>query len=93
MHNVILLGKENKELRAANVKQKQKRTRSKRQIPHEEGLSVSEARELIEAPIEAQIAPGILQEGHVSLPLQPHTRPPRGCGICRVPGHRRDMSR
>jgi hypothetical protein len=86
MHNGILLAKENNELRAANEKKKQKRTRSKRQIPQEESLSVSEARELIEAPI----APGTPQEGRISLPLQPRTRPPRACGICRAPGHRRE---
>jgi hypothetical protein len=40
MQGAILLAKENKELRAANEKQKQKRARSKRQIPAEEGLSV-----------------------------------------------------
>ena len=90
LHKIIFSEKDNKELRAANEKQKQKRNRSKRQIPHEEGLTVLEARELIEAPIEAPIAPDIPQEGHISLPLQQRTRPPRGCGICRVPGHRRE---
>ena len=75
MHKFIFSDKENKDLQAANEKQKQKRTRSRRQVPHEEGLSVSEARELTEAPIEAQIAPGIPQEDHNSLPLQPRTRP------------------
>ena len=67
MHKFIFSEKENKDLRAANEKQKQKRTRSRRQIALEEGLSVSEARELIEASIEAQTAPGIPQEGHTSL--------------------------
>ena len=90
MHKFIFSEKENKDLQAANEKQKQKRTRSRRQIAYEEGLSVSEAHGLIEASIEAQTAPGIPQEGHTSLPIQPPTRPPRGCGICRVPGHRRE---
>jgi hypothetical protein len=40
MQGAILLAKENKELRAASEKQKQKRARSKRQIPAEEGLLV-----------------------------------------------------
>ena len=40
MQGAILLAEENKELRAANEKQKQKRARSKRHIPTEEGLSV-----------------------------------------------------
>ena len=56
MQSAAILEKEVKDLRALNVKQKQKRTRSRRQIPHEEGLSVSEALELIEAPIETPIA-------------------------------------
>ena len=87
---VVFLASENKELRAENEKQKQKRTRSRRQIPHEKGLSVSEAHELIEAPVEAPIAPGTPQEGRISQTLQPHMRRPRGCGICRTPGHRRE---
>ena len=69
MHKFIFSEKENKDLWAANEKQKQKRTCSRRQIAHEEGLSVSEARGLIEASIEAQTAPGIPQEGHTSLPI------------------------
>ena len=47
MQGAILLAKENKELCTANEKQKQKRTRSRRQIPAEEGLSVQEASALI----------------------------------------------
>ena len=57
MQSAAILEKEVSDLRALNVKQKQKRTRSKRQIPREEGLSVSEACELIEAPIKTPIAP------------------------------------
>ena len=40
MQGAILLAEENKELRTANEKQKQKRARSKRHIPTEEGLLV-----------------------------------------------------
>ena len=47
IQGTILLAKENKELRATTEKQKQKRTRSRRQIPAEEGLSVQEASTLI----------------------------------------------
>ena len=88
MQSAILLAKENKELRAANEKQKQKRTRSRRLIPAEEGLSVQEASVLIMQQQEATEAPppgpGIPGESAI----QPRTRPPRGCGICRLPGHR-----
>ena len=90
MHNSILLAKENNELRAANEKKKQKCTQSKRQIPHEGGLSASEALELVGAPIEALIAPAPPQQGQPLPHLQPRTRAPWGCGICRVPGHRRE---
>ena len=90
MQGAILLAKENKELRAANEKQKQKRTRSRRQIPAEEGLSVQEASALIMQQQEATEGPpsgsGIPQESAI----QPRTRRPRGCGICRLPGHRRE---
>jgi hypothetical protein len=50
MQGAILLAKENTDLRAANEKQKQKRARSRRQIPAEEGLSVQEASQLISLP-------------------------------------------
>ena len=53
MQGAILLAKENKELRAANEKQKQKRTSSRKQIPAKEGLSVQEASALITEPVEA----------------------------------------
>ena len=49
----IFSEKENKDLQAVNKKQKQKQTHSRRQIAHEEGLSVSKAHELIEASIKA----------------------------------------
>ena len=59
-------------------------------MPLTEGLSVSEASSLIaqsEEATEAHLPPQ--PTGH-SLPLQPPARPPWGCGICRVPGHRRE---
>ncbi|OQE00361.1 hypothetical protein PENVUL_c053G04969, partial [Penicillium vulpinum] len=72
IQGTILLAKENKELRAANEKQKQKRTRSRRQIPTEEGLSVQEASALIMQQQEATEAPlpgpGIPRESAI----QPH---------------------
>ena len=57
IQGAILLAEENKELRAANEKQKQKRARSKRHIPTEKGLSVQEASILIIQPGEATEAP------------------------------------
>jgi hypothetical protein len=49
MHSAVLLAEENRGLRAANAKKRQKRSRSTRQIPHDTGLSASEARTLIQA--------------------------------------------
>ncbi|OQE36769.1 hypothetical protein PENCOP_c011G05630, partial [Penicillium coprophilum] len=73
MQGAILLAKENKELRATNEKQKQKRTRSRRQIPAEEGLSVLEASILIGQQQEATQAPppgpGIPGESAIQPPL------------------------
>ena len=42
LHNTSLVVKENADLRAANEKKRQKRTRSTRQIAHEGGLSIEE---------------------------------------------------
>jgi hypothetical protein len=47
MQSAAFLEKEVSELRATNEKQKQKRIRSRRQIPAKEGLSVEEASALI----------------------------------------------
>ena len=90
IHSATLLAKENNDLRAENEKKKQKRTWSKRQISCEEGLTVMEVQELHEAPIEAPIAPAPPGPRRPSPPLQPRTRPPRGGGICRAAGHRRE---
>ncbi|OQE07902.1 hypothetical protein PENFLA_c149G00127 [Penicillium flavigenum] len=74
MQGATLLAKENKELRAAHEKQKQKRARSKRQIPAEEGLSVQEASQLLTEPVEAFEAPtpgpGIYGESGLQPPEQ-----------------------
>ncbi len=49
MQNGILLEQENKELRAANIVQKQKRARVNRRIAYEAGVSVQEAQEHLQA--------------------------------------------
>lgn len=90
MQSAAILEKEVSELRALNVKQKQKRTRSRRQIPHEGGLLVQEAVELIEAPIEAPIAPVLPQPRRPSPPLQPRTRALPKCSTCGNEGHKRN---
>ncbi|KAJ9485231.1 hypothetical protein VN97_g8133 [Penicillium thymicola] len=50
----VVLEKDVSELRAANEKQKQTRTRSRRQVPAEEGLCVQEAFQLITKRIKNQ---------------------------------------
>ena len=90
LQSATILAKENSELRAANEKQKQKRTRSTRQIAHEGDLSVQDVRELRSEPFEAQVARINTYREQVSEGLQPRTRGQRGCGICRKPGHRRE---
>ena len=50
MQSTAILEKEVSDLHATNVKQKQKRTRYRRQIAHEGGLSGQEARELHTQP-------------------------------------------
>lgn len=88
MQGAILLAKENKELRAANEKQKQKRTRSRRQILAEEGLSVQEASQLIAKPVEAIKAPPSPLRRSPSPALQPRTRALPKCSDCGGIGHK-----
>ncbi|CDM27548.1 Probable transposable element [Penicillium roqueforti FM164] len=90
MQSTVLLEKEVSDLRATNEKQKQKCTRSQRQIHSEEGLSVQEASQLITAPVEVAEAPPRAQRRRPSLPLQPRTRALPTCGLCKTQGHRRD---
>lgn len=55
MHNTALLAKEVGDLRAANEKKRQKRTRLNRQIAHEGSLTVQEGIELeklLDQPVE-----------------------------------------
>ena len=90
MQSAAFLEKEVGNLHAANKKQKQKRTRSRRHIPTEEGLSVQEASALIMQQQEAIEVPPSGPGMPGELTIQPRTRPPRGCGICRKLGHRRE---
>ena len=88
MQGTILLAKENKELRAANKKQKQKRTRSRRQIPTDAGLTVQEASQLITTPVEADRAPPLPRRRPASPGLDSSIRAPQRCSGCRNTGHK-----
>jgi hypothetical protein len=86
MHSAALLSQENANLRAANEKKRQKRQRSTRHIPYEEGLSVEEAIQLVKQlnqPVEGDRV-GSHEQGELpNQAIQPRPRaPPRysGCG-------------
>ena len=88
IHNSVLLAEENRALRAVNAKQKQKRSRSTRQLPHNTALSATEARTLIQAtqgPIEAEASTTVEMTNQAST--QPKRAPPR-CSGCGMIGHK-----
>lgn len=89
MHNTALIAKENSDLRAANEKQKKKRTQSKKQLHHEGGLSIQEARELISGPQQAIKALEAIPAKPTAGPSEPARRAPPRCSDCRELGHRR----
>ena len=68
MQSAALLEKEVSELRAKNETKKRKRTRSKRQIASEEGLSVLEASTLIAQPEQAVLAQVSREAGPAPAP-------------------------
>ena len=74
MQSAALLEKEVSDLWAENEKKKQKHTRSRRQIPSTEGLSVLEASALIMQPEGAIEAPPPQVHTGRELPSQPHTQ-------------------
>ena len=89
--NVLLLAQENKQLRAENEKQKQKRRRSNRQIPALVGLSVQEAQDFTQAP-EPPIQPTAPSPAPPTQPIQQAVAPARRrqytCSICGEVGHK-----
>jgi hypothetical protein len=90
MQSTAILEKEVSDLRAENEKKKRKRTRSTRQIPSEEGLSVLEALELIQVEEPEIEAPTPRQPRPPPAPLQPRTRALPKCGACGIEGHKRN---
>jgi hypothetical protein len=91
MTNVLLLAQENKQLRAENEKQKQKRRRSNRQIPALAGLSVQEAQDLTQAlePYIQPTAPSLVApEQPIQQAVAPARRRQYTCSICGETGHK-----
>jgi hypothetical protein len=91
LHHTALLVKENADLRAANEKKRQKRTRSTRQIAHEGGLSIEEGLQLAQQPIQPVEADEVVSHEEVDLPnqpIQPARRAPPTCSGCGRIGHR-----
>ena len=91
LHHTALLVKENADLRAANEKKRQKRTRSTRQIAHEGGLSIEEGLQLVQQPIQPPEADEVVSHEEVDLPnqpIQPARRAPPTCSGCGQISHR-----
>jgi hypothetical protein len=91
LHHTALLVKENADLRVANEKKRQKRTRSTMRITHEGGLSIEEGLQLAQQPIQPVEADKVVSHEQVDLPnqpIQPARRAPPTCSGCGQIGHR-----
>jgi hypothetical protein len=90
MHSAALLSQENANLRAFNEKKRQKRQRSTRQMPCEEGLTVEEGQQLAEQLNQPVEGDGVGSHGQGELPnqaIQPRPRAPPRCSGCWQIGH------
>jgi hypothetical protein len=91
LHHTAFLVKENADLRAANEKKRQKRTRSTTRIAHEGGLSIEEGLQLAQQLIQPVEADEVVSHEEVDLPnqpIQPARRAPPTCSGCGQIGHR-----
>jgi hypothetical protein len=88
MHNAVILARENHDLRVANKKELQKRTKSKKQLSHEGSLIVEEGRQLLQA---VQVAEDSLGEVAAQEASQAPRRAPPRCSECHVVGHKRNQ--
>ena len=88
INNAAILAKENRDLQAANKKQKQKRKQSTNQLLHRGGLSVQEAQELIQSRIldENQALEGITAQA-VEAASAPYICALPRCSDCNTVGH------
>lgn len=86
-----ILAQENKDLRAANEKKKQKRARSKRQITHQGSLSMEDAQQVIRGlnqPSEVEIVTQMAAAAPAISPSQRPARRPPTCSLCGNVGHK-----
>ncbi|KAJ5614365.1 hypothetical protein N7528_008019 [Penicillium herquei] len=91
IHNGILLEQENKQLRATNTIQRQKRARANRWVEYDAGITVQGAQEREQAdnqPFQAR-TPAMITAQQASY--TPVARRPPKCGKCGELGHRRNM--
>jgi hypothetical protein len=91
MYSVVLLAKENADLRAMNQKKRQKRKRSTRQIAHEGGLTGEEVSQVLQPPIQPiervqSPTPAAVQQP--ILPPLPAKRAQLKCSGCGGIGHK-----
>lgn len=89
LHESIIARQEFQEMKVSHEKKIQKRTRSRKQIATEEGLSIGEGQSIIEdrnQPAEAITAPSI---DPVPAVEYRSTRAPPRCSDCNIQGHRR----
>ncbi|KAJ5234886.1 uncharacterized protein N7469_004054 [Penicillium citrinum] len=91
LHSSALLAKENADYHTANEKKRQKRNRSTRQIPCEEGLTVEEGLQLGQQLKSLDEAIQVDSHTQSELPNQAAvsaTRAPPRCSGCREIGHK-----
>jgi hypothetical protein len=88
VNDLLLVRKENHDLRAAHEKEKQKRRRSRKQISHEQGITREEAQVLIQSQIEAS-QPVTAAPAEPELPAsQPPVRRQFRCSGCGIAGNK-----
>ncbi|EED24169.1 conserved hypothetical protein [Talaromyces stipitatus ATCC 10500] len=88
MNDLVLVQKENRDLRAAHGKEKQKRQKSKKQISIEHGITGEEAQALVQDQVEASQAV-TTAPGEPELPAsQAVVRRQFRCSGCGVEGHK-----
>jgi hypothetical protein len=89
IYNATLLARENCDLRSAIENDRQKKSRSRRQMTPTNGLSVQEARDLISLRNTQLDARGGVTDTSAPQPSNGQKRAPPTCSDCNIQGHRR----